>query len=148
MIRTGARVRMRHVSDSCETSVTAALDAATGAAADVPSLERALDANPRFRRDSAMGRIFHPGRVSFREISTRDSLHVIIDGARVSAHVDEISPLDCNPATARQYRWDRVVAHNLAGIAADLRRRVTGHAGRHRCKLECEVVWVDEDASA
>ncbi|MGH9164133.1 MAG: hypothetical protein ACRDZW_01295 [Acidimicrobiales bacterium] len=112
--------------------------------ADGPTLEQALDANGRFRRDTRLGRIFHPGKVSFREVSSHDSLHIIIDGQRVSAHVDEISPLNCDPDGSSHYRWSRVLAHNASGMATDFVRRLTGRHGEHRCNLECEVVWVDD----
>ncbi|MCA1691504.1 MAG: hypothetical protein LC733_04610 [Actinobacteria bacterium] len=53
-----------------------------------------LDAGGRFHRDSALGRIFHPGSVSFREISPKDSLHIsVLPGNRLSVHVDRLSPL-------------------------------------------------------
>lgn len=111
---------------------------------DPMALERALDANDRFRRDTLLGRIFHLGKVSFREISPNDSLHIIIDGGRVSAHVDEVSPLNCEPDGSSHYRWSRVLAHNLSGMATDFLRRLAGRQGDQRCNLECEVVWVDD----
>src|SRR5882757_9959657 len=71
-------------------------------------MERALDADERFRRDTALGRIYHPGRISFREISPTDSLHVVIRGDKVSAHVDEVSPLVIRPDGSTRYAWGRV----------------------------------------
>lgn len=92
-----------------------------------------------------MGRIFHPGRVSFREISPLDSLHIIFDKGQVSAHVDEVNPLRLGPNGDAGYSWGRVVAHNLSGMAADLGRRLRGRHGEQRCNLGCEMRWVDED---
>ncbi len=113
--------------------------------ADPLGLIRALDASERFHRDSRLGSIFHPGKVSYRETSPTNSLHILIDGNHVSAHVDEVSPLKCNPDGSARYAWGPVVAHNLAGLLADLGRRVRGRHGEQRCGLECELVWVDDE---
>jgi hypothetical protein len=92
-----------------------------------------LAENGHFFRDSRMGRIFHPGKISLREVCSKDSLHVSVGaGNRVSVHVDRYSPV-------------RVVIHN-AGVVADLvlstlRRR----RGLQRCELECGRVWVDDE---
>lgn len=109
-------------------------------------LVRALDADERFRRDTFLGGIFHPGRTSFRELSPTDSLHVVIHGTRISAHVDEISPLVVRPDGTHRYAWGRVVAHNLLVLAGDFARRVRGQQGEQRCDLRCEVEWFDDDA--
>lgn len=108
-------------------------------------LIRALDADERFQRDTFLGGIFHPGRTSFRELSATDSLHVVIRGTRISAHVDEISPLVVRPDGSRRYAWGRVVAHNLLVLVGDLTRRLRGQAGAQRCDLHCEIEWVDDD---
>jgi hypothetical protein len=107
----------------------------------------ALEKDPRFRRDSLLGGIFHLGRVSYREISPTDSLHVVIVGDRVSAHVDEVSPLVVRSDGTTRYAWGRVVAHNLAVLVADVRRRVRGLHGRQRCDLRCEAQVVDDAAA-
>lgn len=112
------------------------------------SLIRALEANDRFRRDSRIGSIFHPGRISFRELSPTDSVHIIIDGNQVSAHVDEVCPLRCRPGGVPGYSLVLVLAHNLSGLIADLGRRLHGLHGQQRCNLGCEVVWVDDDEVA
>ena len=106
----------------------------------------ALEADPRFRRDSLLGGIFHPGRISFREIAPVDSLHIVIRGARVSVHVDDVSPLVIRRDGTSRYTWGRVVAHNLAVLLADLSRRVRGLSGRQRCNLRCEAVTVEDTA--
>lgn len=109
------------------------------------SLIRSLERNDRFRRDGRLGGIFHPGRISFRELSPRDSLHIIIDGNRVSAHVDEVCPVRCRTEQASGYSAPLVLAHNLAGMLADVGRRLRGLHGSQRCNLGCEMVWVDDD---
>lgn len=107
-------------------------------------LRGALERSGRFRRDTTLGGIFHQGKISLREVCRTDSLHITIDGNRISAHVDRISPLNCRPGARSQYSLAAVLAHNLAGLGAELARRIRGRHGRHRCQLECEVVWVDE----
>ena len=109
-------------------------------------LLKALEANSRFRRDSVLGGIFHPGKLSYREISATDSLHILIDGTQVSAHVDEISPLRVRPDGSTRYAWGRVLAHNLLVVTGDAARRLRGLHGAQRCNLHCEVEWVDEDS--
>ena len=114
---------------------------------DPLGLIRALDANDRFQRDTRLGAIFHPGKVSYRETSPTNSLHILIDGNHVSAHVDEVSPLKCTPDGAAHYAWGPVLVHNVVGMFADLGRRLRGRHGDQRCGLECEVVWVDDEFS-
>jgi hypothetical protein len=118
-----------------------------GAGAEVVAgcdLIRALEADERFRRDTLLGGVFHPGRICFREISPTDSLHVVIRGDRVSAHVDEISPLVIRPDGSHRYVWGRVMAHNLLVLLGDVARRVRGHEDRQRCDLRCRAEWVDD----
>ncbi|MBW3555792.1 MAG: hypothetical protein KY454_02525 [Actinobacteria bacterium] len=121
-------------------------DEADLVAADPGTLLRALENSDRFRRDTGLGAIYHPGKLSFREVRPTDSMHVIIDGDRISAHIDDISPFKCRPDGTARYSLSRIVAHNLAGMSADLLRLVRGGLGRQRCKLECERVWVDDES--
>jgi len=114
-----------------------------GAVAD--GLIRALEASDRFRRDGRLGSIFHPGRVSFRELSPQDSLHIIVKGDSVSAHVDEVSPLRCTAEGDIRYSPVLVVAHNVSGFLGSLGRRLRGVHGSQRCSLGCEMVWVDDE---
>lgn len=116
-----------------------------GDAAPVELL-KALDANPAFRRDSFLGGIFHPGKISYRETSPVDSVHILIDGDRVSAHVDDISPLRVLPDGSSRYAWGRVLAHNLLVLLGDAARRLRGRDGEQRCNLRCGMEWVDDDA--
>lgn len=107
-------------------------------------LLKALEANPRFRRDSMLGGIFHLGRISYREVSPTDSLHIVIAGERVSAHVDEISPLRLQADGSSKYAWGRVLAHNVLVLIGDTARRVRGQRGVQRCDLHCNVEWFDD----
>jgi len=109
-------------------------------------LVRALDGDERFHRDTRLGAILHPGTISFRELSATDSLHILIAGDRVSAHVDEISPLVMRADGSCRYSWGRVVAHNLVSAVTDVGRRVRGKHGHQRCNLRCQAEWVDERA--
>ena len=112
------------------------------------TLVDALESSTRFRRDGRLGRVFHPGKVSYREVSPTNSLHVIVGGGRVSAHVDDVSPLRCNPDGSAHYSWLPVIRHNVAGMVADVGRRVRGVHGQERCNLTCETVWVDDEGIA
>ena len=67
---------------------------------DPVGLLQHLDVSGHFHRDSRVGRVFHRGMVSLREIRRTDSLHVSVDGNRLLAHVDGASPLGGEP-TAR-----------------------------------------------
>jgi hypothetical protein len=107
-------------------------------------LLKALEADPRFRRDSLLGGIFHLGRISYREISPTDSLHIVILGDKVSAHVDEISPLRLRADGSSRYAWGRVLAHNLLVLIGDAARRLRGRHGGQRCDLHCEAEWFDD----
>lgn len=123
-------------------------DQLTGGPDAACDLVRALEADDRFRRDSRLGGMFHPGRISFRDVSPTDSLHVVIRGDRVSAHVDEVSPLVVRPDGSHTYAWGRVVAHNLLVVLGRASRRLRGHDGPARCDLQCQVEWVDDDPEA
>ncbi len=70
---------------------------------------------------------------------------MIVGGGRVSAHVDDISPLRCHPDGSAHYSWLPVLRHNLAGMLADAGRRAKGVHGHQRCNLTCETVWVDDE---
>lgn len=105
----------------------------------------ALEANASFRRDSFWGGILHPGKVSFREVSLTDSLHILIDGSGdVSAHVDDVSPLRVRPDGSSRYAWGRVLAHNVLVVVEDAARRLRGEHGVQRCTLHCDAEWYDE----
>jgi len=108
-------------------------------------LALALERTGRFHRDTGVGRIFHPGKVSFRELTPTDSLHIVIDGRRLMAHVDRISPVERRRDGSIGYSWTRVVAHNVSGVRGEVSRLFRRHPNR-RASLDLEVVWADEDA--
>ena len=106
-----------------------------------------LDASGRFHRDSALGRMFHPGAVSFREICATDSLHVLVlRENRLSVHVDRVSPLVARAGRCR-YSVVRTVAHNVAVVLETVAGAVLRRPSRPRCHLDCEIVWVPDEAS-
>jgi hypothetical protein len=106
-----------------------------------------LVASGRFCRDTPVGGILHPGSVSLREISDGDSLHVCVDGDdRVTVHVDHFSPVAGAKADGTcRYSVGAVVAHLVAYVRDQV---LHGARGRHRCRLECELVDVSEDEAA
>ena len=101
---------------------------------DPVALLRELEESGRFRRDTRLGALFHRGQVSLREVAPTHSLHITVGkGNQVSAHVDRYSPLATNqPEQLARYALHRVAAHNLAGIAGDLRRLIPGRRARRR----------------
>lgn len=106
-----------------------------------------LDASGRFHRDTTVGRLFHPGTVSFREISPVDSLHITVSpDNRVSVHVDSVSPLDVRPGRRTRYSVVRAVGHNAVHVFEAAVRACTRRRADHRCHLDCEIVVVDEGA--
>jgi len=111
-------------------------------------LLRNLDRSGRFHRDSGIGRVFHPGRLSLRENVATNSLHVVIQGNRVAAHVDLVSPLGLRPQGPSRYSVRRAVAHNVVGMAHDVASVVRGRQGDHRCELDCEWLAVSPAAEA
>ena len=110
---------------------------------DPVGLFRHLEDSRRFHRDSGLGRLFHPGAVSLRENVRTNSLHITIEGNRVAAHVDRVSPFGAGQERAR-YSLARVALHNLSGAAYDLVRVIRGRQGDHRCELDCEIT-IDAD---
>jgi NRPS condensation-like uncharacterized protein len=68
----------------------------------------------------------------------------VVEGNRVKAHVDGVSPLATRSQGSSGYSPRRAVAHNLAGMAQDLVWLVRGRLGDHLCELDCE--WVATDA--
>lgn len=112
-----------------------------------------LEASDRFVKDSAIGRMFHPGRckVSYREAVRENSLHVVVDGHRVSAHIDSVSPLvfqgdgraRYSLLRAMRYSLPLVVVHNLSSLIETVWRACRGLGNSHRCELVCERVALD-----
>lgn len=113
--------------------------ASGGSAPDVEALTRTLDAGKRYRRASRLGRIYH--RVaSYREVRSTDSFHVVIDGSRVSVHVDRISTLRRRPDGSVRLSPLRICAHNLAGACDQLTSRLRRHFGADRRVGDAAVV--------
>lgn len=106
---------------------------------------RDLEASGVFCRDQGIGRIFHPGAISYRETVAENALHVVVRGDRVSAHIDRVSPVEFSQdGTARYSVW-RVAVHNLAGMAEDALRVLGGSRPMSRCDPACEWVEVDDE---
>ena len=114
-------------------------DWATPTVEDPVALLRYLEASNRFHRDAGFGRIYHANSVSLRENVALNSLHVIVEGNRIAAHVDLVSPLGLQDGPSR-YSLRRATAHNLVGMFQDLLLLLRGRHGDHRCELDCE--WV------
>ena len=103
-------------------------------------LFRELDGAAPFHRDSALGRIFHPGTVSYREITATDSLHITVSGGnQVSVHVDRLSPLVVRPGRRCRYSLLRAVAHGLAHVYDATVVRCGRRRVDRRCRLDCAV---------
>lgn len=117
---------------------------AARAAGDPVRQLRTLEDGGRFHRDRGLGRIFHPGEVSFRESRSDNSLHFSVDGNLIAAHVDRVSPLDLRAQRSPRYSLLRIAAHNASGMAGDLVRLLRGRQGDHRCELDCEWFWADD----
>src|SRR3954449_7626504 len=94
-------------------AAVAAVAAADQKIADPVALLRHLDVSGHFHRDSRVGRMYHPGMVSLREHVPTDSLHVSVEGNRLRAHVDEVSPLAADDAGESRYSVRRTVVHNV-----------------------------------
>jgi hypothetical protein len=100
-----------------------------------------LESTRRFHRDTGFGRLFHPGSVSFRENSRNDSLHVVIHGNHIAAHVDRVSPIDAGADEVIKYSLRWAAVHNLAALGHDLVQLLRGRQGDHLCRLDCEWMW-------
>lgn len=120
-------------------------DASVSTTGDPVGLVQHLEADERFHRDSLLGRILHPGTISFRERVREHSLHFLITGNRVSAHVDRYAPLTMTLASSRYSLW-RAAAHNLAHLGEDVVRLLSGRRGEHRCVLQCRRVDLGDEA--
>ena len=113
-------------------------------AATRSSLRRALESSQRFHLDSAIGGILHRGTNSYRELSPLDSIHITVDGHHVTAHVDRVSPIEQKADGKTRYSWRRVVVHCIYALQGGLGCRLRGQEGGQHCKLDCEVVWVED----
>lgn len=110
-------------------------------------LRGAIEQSQRFHSDTVLGRLLHRGTASYRELAPVDAVHITVAGNRISAHVDDVSPVKQCADGKTRYSWARVLAHNVFVIANDVASRLRGGHGKHRCDLDCDVVWVDEDGA-
>ena len=104
-----------------------------------------LDTRGRFHRDTPIGRLLHPGAVSYRQISATDSLHLSVTGDnRICAHIDRVSPVVQRGRRSR-YSICRAAVHTVLAGVEGLGRLVRGQRGAHNCHLDCEIVWVPDN---
>ena len=135
MTATGSlQARLESTADAAPTDVAPGVS-------DPVALLRHLEASGQFHRDSGFGRVFHPGSVSLRENLPTDSLHILVQGDRVAAHVDRVSPLGIRPERPSRYSLRRAAAHNVAGMVEDLVQLLRGRQGDHRSALDCQWMW-------
>jgi len=107
---------------------------------------RTLDESGRFHRDTRVGRLFHPGKVTFREIRPTDSVHITLaDDNRFSVHVDRVSPLSTGSGRSR-YSLSRAVGHNFVHAGEAFARCLRRSGGKQRCHLDCGVVTQHTEA--
>lgn len=118
-----------------------ARDRANAALSDPVTFLRSLELRGRFHRDTGFGRVYHPGGLSLRENRRTDSLHVVVTGDHVAAHVDRVSPLEAHPEHPSRYSFTRAAAHNVVGAAHDFVRLLRGRQGDNRSHLDCKWVW-------
>ena len=112
--------QLEDAADGASDGVEAPARAPRPTIGDPVALLRHLDVSGQFHRDGRVGRIYHRGQVSLRENVPTDSLHISVDGNRVSAHIDAVSPLTADSSGRSRYSATRTVAHNLAGDGARL----------------------------
>jgi HAD superfamily hydrolase (TIGR01490 family) len=95
-----------------------------------------LESTGRFHRDSRLGAVFHPGKVSLREVSPTNSLHITLgDDNRASAHVDRHSPLTASRRGNRiRYSPARIAVHNVSGMGAHVSRLLLGRRRARRAR--------------
>lgn len=112
--------------------------------ADPEALLRSLDASERFHRDSVLGGIFHPGAISYRETVPENSLHIVVEGGRLSAHVDRYSPLRFTRDGAARYSFWRIATHNIVGAVRDVVDLLGGPRHEKRWQRTADRVVVDD----
>jgi hypothetical protein len=101
-----------------------------------------LLATGRFCRDSRGGALLHRRAICLRELSTDDSLHVVLypNRKRLRVHLDRVSPLaDSGPEGQRcGYSSPRVIAHLFSRLGEKLAHRLLG--GWREIDLKCADV--------
>lgn len=119
------------------------VDLSTTDDSSAAGLISALEATGRYRRDTRLGGILHWGKVSLREVASEESVHLVMEGNRLHAHIDRYSPLNCEERRKRQYSLPAVIVHNVADVVAAGFRALAGRR-RDRCEFTCEKVWVED----
>lgn len=120
--------------------------AANPAGADPgPRLFANLDAGGRFVRDTAVGGFLHRRAVSYRERQAFDGVHLCVEGNRVTAHVDQYSPLNLAGRGRLRYSLPGMVAHWSEDVVRRCVRRLLGRARADHCRLDCGIEWVPDD---
>lgn len=114
-------------------------------AGQTAGLFRDLEARGQLRRDTGIGRIYHPGAVSYREAVPENALHVIVRGDHVAAHIDRVSPIEFPKERPARYSIWRTAVHNLAGMAEGTVRALGARRLKSRCGPAGEWVEVDHD---
>ncbi|HVM15517.1 MAG TPA: condensation domain-containing protein, partial [Egibacteraceae bacterium] len=104
-----------------------------------------LEASERFHRDNAIGRIFHPGAVSYRQTVAENSVHIVMDDGRIFAHVDRYSPVRFTRDGVARYAFWRITVHNVAGAVTDVLSLPRGQHSGDRCPTAGESIEVDGD---
>jgi hypothetical protein len=89
---------------------------------DPEALARQLEEHDCFRRDGPVSGIFHPGKICFREIAARDSLHIFLTGDHIVVHVDQFAPF--SDSSARGRYTPVAVGRHLFATAVGLLRRL------------------------
>ena len=117
---------------------------ASTATEDKAGVFHGLDGDGRFYRDNGIGRLLHPGMISYREAVPENSLHVLVDGDRVTAHIDRFSPVGRTVDGSGAYPLWRVVVHNACAICKEVVRLAGGKMGDGRCEPSCQWVQVDD----
>lgn len=104
-----------------------------------------LESNGRFVKDTPVGGMLHRRSVSYRELRQLDSVHVTVDGTRVSAHVDRVSPLNVKRGGRFRYSLAGVLVHWVDDVGGRAVRRLFGRSAHDDCHLDCDIAWVDDD---
>ncbi|MEX2621633.1 MAG: condensation domain-containing protein [Egibacteraceae bacterium] len=104
-----------------------------------------LDASGRFHRDNAVGRVFHPGAVSYREAVAENSVHLVWERGRLVAHVDRYSPVRFTKDGEAHYAFWRIAVHNVAGLVTDVLSLPRRQHSGDRCPTAGENIEIDAD---
>ncbi|HVL99915.1 MAG TPA: condensation domain-containing protein [Egibacteraceae bacterium] len=130
---------------SSEAAATHLQGSGPSAGPDQAAFLRELEASERFQRDNAVGRIFHPGAVSYRQAVAENSVHFVWERGRLLAHVDRYSPVRFTKDGTARYAFWRVAVHNVAGAVTDVLSLPHRQHSGERCPTAGETIEVDAD---